>query len=148
MKGLTYPEELLLTGVEQFLLYGRRNAFSYSAEATLDDGTETQFSNYIIPRDSHAGRYLSDLLGPEGGHLDVSSASAELVSVYSFLTEPFFARYGSRLAEIDESHTRVAPVSGLHLLYTEKTIAVFQLANRAVMDVSGTYMPLGGSRLN
>lgn len=42
----------------------------------------------------------------------------------------------------------MAEVSGVHLLYTENIIVVFQLANRALMDVSGEYMPLGGARLN
>ena len=145
---LTYPEELLLTGIEQFLLYGRRNAFSYSAGVTLDDGTETQFSNYVFPRNCHAGRYLGELLGPKEGHYTVDNMGPELVKIYPFLTEAFFSRYCARLSAIDESRTFMAEVSGVHLLCTENIIVVFQLANRALMDVSGEYMPLGGARLN
>ena len=145
---LTYPEELLLTGIEEFLLYGRRNAFSYSAGVTLDDGTETQFSNYVFPRNCHAGRYLGELLGPKEGHYTVDNMGPELVKIYPFLTEAFFSRYCARLSAIDESRTFMAEVSGVHLLYTENIIVVFQLANRALMDVSGEYMPLGGARLN
>jgi hypothetical protein len=144
----TYPEELLLSGINQFLLYGRRNAFSYSAEVTLDDGVNTQFSNYIFPRNSHAGRYLGELLGPKEGHFSVDNMGSELTQIYSFLTEKFFSEYAGRLSGIDEDRTFAAPVSGLHLLYTEKTIVVFQLGYRALLDVSGDYMPLGGARLN
>lgn len=146
--SFTYPEELLLSGIDQFLLYGRRNAFSYSAEVTLDDGTETQFSNYIFPRDSHAGRYLGELLGPKEWHFDAGNMAVELTAVYPFLTQSFVTQYATRLSAIDETQTFLASVSGVHLLYTEKTIVVFQLASRALMDVSGNYMPLGGARLN
>ena len=146
--SFTYPEELLLSGINQFLLYGRRNAFSYSAGATLDDGTETQFTNYVFPRDCQAGRYLGELLGPKEGHFTVDNMGPELTQVYPFLTERFFIEYASHLSAMDEGRTYMAPVSGLHLLYTDKTIAVFQLANRALLDVSGSYMSLGGACLN
>ena len=146
--SFTYPEELLLSGIDQFLLYGRRNAFSYSAEVTLDDGTETKFSNYIFPRNCHAGRYLGELIDAGADHFTTDNMNPELVGVYPFLSDGFFTKYRGELARVDEESTKLASVSGVHLMYTEKTIVVFQLDNRALMDVSGNYMPLGGARLN
>lgn len=146
--SFTYPEELLLSGIDQFLLYGRRNAFSYSANVTLADGTETKFSNYIFPRNCHAGRYLGELIGAGDAHFTTDNMNPELIGVYPFLSEGFFTKYRGELARVDAESTKLVSVSGVHLMYTDQTIVVFQLANRALMDVSGNYMPLGGARLN
>lgn len=145
---LTYPEELLLGGIDQFLHYGRRNAFSYSAGCTLDDSTATMFHNYVFPRDSQAGRYMAELTSLERDPVAGAVEWTEVSTVYSFLTVPFFSSLCGKLAAMDHCIVHMAAVSGIHLLYTDKTVVVFQLESRALLDVAGTYMALGGARLN